>query len=53
MKKLTAQIEFYCKKCGADVQESLIDKEKSNKNWSVCLDICPFCGEKIRIRIIE
>ena len=53
MARKTLQIEFYCPKCGADVQESLINKEESNKNWNVCLKKCPFCGDKIEIRIIK
>jgi len=51
MRKKLPEVMFYCKKCGADVQESLIDKEKSNENWSVCLEECPFCGSKIQIKL--
>ena len=46
MKKKKIEIYFVCKTCGADVQENLIDNEKSNENWKVCKEECPFCGNK-------
>ena len=49
MKKL--DIYFACEKCGADVQEELIDKEKSNANWQVKKDECPFCGGNITVKV--
>lgn len=47
MKKIN--IYFICEQCGTDVQENLIDKEKSNENWLVKKEKCPFCGGKITI----
>lgn len=44
-------IYFYCEQCGSDVQENLIDKEKSNENWKVKKEKCPFCGGSILLRI--
>lgn len=53
MKKQKIEMYFVCEKCGADVQENLIDKKKSNNNWQVCKEKCPFCGNKITIKIRE
>ena len=51
MNKKEPLFYFYCPKCGADVQENLIDKEKSNSNWTVSKENCPFCGSKLSIKI--
>lgn len=45
----TLKIEFYCKKCDISSDE-LIDKEKSNNNWLVCIKKCPKCGGKIELK---
>ncbi len=47
------EVYFVCKRCGADVQENLIDEEKSNDNWKVCKEKCPFCGNKLSIKVKE
>jgi len=49
---MNKKIKFVCSQCGADVQEELIDEEKSNENWKVKKDKCPFCGGKIIINLI-
>lgn len=51
--KKKIEIKFVCKQCGADVQENLIDKKKSNSNWKVSLENCPFCGGKIGLSLIN
>lgn len=53
MKIRKGEIYFVCEQCGADVQENLIDKEKSNKNWQVGKEKCPFCDFKISIKVKE
>lgn len=49
MKK--GEIYFVCEQCGADVQENLIDKDKSNENWLVNKEKCPFCNARISIKV--
>ena len=46
------KISFICKKCGNDNQNELIDKEKSNKNWLVCINKCPKCGGKVELDLL-
>lgn len=40
---------FECEKCKADNQKDLIDPLKSNNNWTVSKDKCPFCKGKIKM----
>jgi len=50
MSKKEIKMTFVCSKCGADNQEDLIDKEKSNENWRVGKEKCPHCGSKVNIK---
>ncbi len=53
MTKEQLRIVFYCTRCGNSNQDTLVDKEKSNKNWSVKKEICPQCGGSISFKINE